>query len=69
MFSGKGYDLSDIAAVTRNGSGDGMWGDGAWCDTRVCAEEYHAPLLRHCFSLCGGCYVSIGDHRAYYPLA
>lgn len=30
MFSGKGYDLSDIAAVTRNGSGDGMWGDGAW---------------------------------------
>ena len=30
MFSGKGYDLSDIAAVTRNGNGDGMWGDGAW---------------------------------------
>ena len=30
MFSGKGYDLSDIAAVTRGGSGDGMWGDGAW---------------------------------------
>ena len=30
MFSGKGYDLSDIAAVTRNGSGDGVWGDGAW---------------------------------------
>ena len=29
MFSGKGYDLSDIAAVTRNGSGDGMWGDEA----------------------------------------
>ena len=31
MFNGKGYNLSDIAAVTRNGSGDGMWGgDGAW---------------------------------------
>ena len=30
MFSGKGYDLSDIAAVTRGGNGDGMWGDGAW---------------------------------------
>jgi hypothetical protein len=29
MFNGKGYDLSDIAAVTRNG--DGMFGgDGAW---------------------------------------
>lgn len=31
MFNGKGYNLSDIAAVTgRNGSGDGMWGDGGW---------------------------------------
>lgn len=31
MFKGNGYNLSDIAAVTRNGSGDGMWGgDGAW---------------------------------------
>jgi hypothetical protein len=30
MFSGKGYDLSDIAAVTRGGNGDGMWGDSAW---------------------------------------
>lgn len=31
MFNGKGgYNLSDIAAVTR-GTGDGMWGgDGAW---------------------------------------
>lgn len=31
MFNGKGYNLSDIAAVTgnRNG-GDGMWGDGGW---------------------------------------
>ena len=30
MFNGKGYDLSDIAAVTR--TGDGMFGgDGAWC--------------------------------------
>ena len=29
MFKGNGYNLSDIAAVTRNG--DGMWsGDGAW---------------------------------------
>ena len=29
MFNGKGYDLSDIAAVTR--TGDGMFGgDGAW---------------------------------------
>lgn len=30
MFNGKGYNLSDIAAVTRNGSGDGMFGDGGW---------------------------------------
>lgn len=30
MFKGNGYNLSDIAAVTR-GAGDGMWGgDGAW---------------------------------------
>ena len=31
MFNGKGYNLSDIAAVTgnRNG-GDGMWGDNGW---------------------------------------
>jgi hypothetical protein len=28
MFNGKGYNLSDIAAVTRNG--DGMWGDNGW---------------------------------------
>lgn len=32
MFNGKGYNLSDIAAVTgnRGNSGDGMWGDGGW---------------------------------------
>ena len=31
MFNGKGYNLSDIAAVTRGGGGDGIWGgDGAW---------------------------------------
>lgn len=30
MFNGKGYNLSDIAAVTRNGNGDGMWGDNGW---------------------------------------
>ena len=32
MFNGKGYNLSDIAAVTgRNGSnGDGMFGDNGW---------------------------------------
>lgn len=30
MFNGKGYNLSDIAAVTRNGGGDGMFGDGGW---------------------------------------
>lgn len=34
MFSGNGYNLSDIAAVTRNvsgnGNGDGMWGEGGW---------------------------------------
>ena len=32
MFNGKGYNLSDIAAVTgnRSGNGDGMWGDGGW---------------------------------------
>jgi hypothetical protein len=31
MFNGKGYNLSDIAAVTgnRNG-GDGMFGDNGW---------------------------------------
>ena len=28
MFNGKGYNLSDIAAVTGNRSGDGMFGDG-----------------------------------------
>ena len=31
MFNGKGYNLSDIAAVTgRNGNGDGMFGDNGW---------------------------------------
>lgn len=31
MFNGKGYNLSDIAAVTGNRSGDGMFGgDGGW---------------------------------------
>ena len=33
MFNGKGYNLSDIAAVTGNrggGGGDGMWGDSGW---------------------------------------
>ena len=31
MFNGRGYNLSDIAAVTRGGGNDGMWGgDGAW---------------------------------------
>ena len=31
MFNGNGYNLSDIAAVTRGGSGFGDWGgDGAW---------------------------------------
>lgn len=31
MFNGKGYNLSDIAAVTRGGENNGMWGgDGAW---------------------------------------
>lgn len=33
MFNGKGYNLSDIAAVTGNRSGsggDGLWGDGGW---------------------------------------
>lgn len=29
MFNGKGYNLSDIAAVTGR-NGDGMWGDGGW---------------------------------------
>ena len=29
MFTGKGYDLSDIAAVTRN-DGDGMFGNNGW---------------------------------------
>ena len=29
MFSGKGYNLSDIAAVTRN-DGDGMFGNNGW---------------------------------------
>lgn len=30
MFNGKGYNLSDIAAVTGRNNGDGMWGDGGW---------------------------------------
>lgn len=30
MFKGTGYNLSDIAAVTRNGNGDGMFGDNGW---------------------------------------
>ena len=31
MFNGKGYNLSDIAAVTgRNGNGDGLFGDNGW---------------------------------------
>lgn len=30
MFNGKGYNLSDIAAVTKNGNGDGMFGDNGW---------------------------------------
>ena len=31
MFNGKGYNLSDIAAVTdRNGNGDGMFGNNGW---------------------------------------
>ncbi len=31
MFNGKGYNLSDIAAVTRGGENNSMWGgDGAW---------------------------------------
>lgn len=32
MFNGKGYNLSDIAAVTgrNNGGGDGMFGDNGW---------------------------------------
>ena len=30
MFNGKGYNLSDIAAVTGNRNGDGMFGDNGW---------------------------------------
>ena len=30
MFNGKGYNLSDIAAVTRGNNGDGMFGDNGW---------------------------------------
>lgn len=30
MFNGKGYNLSDIAAVTGRNGGDGMWGDSGW---------------------------------------
>lgn len=30
MFNGKGYDLSDIAAVTGNRNSDGMWGENGW---------------------------------------
>lgn len=30
MFNGKGYNLSDIAAVTGNRNDDGMWGDNGW---------------------------------------
>ena len=30
MFNGKGYNLSDIAAVTGRNNGDGMFGDSGW---------------------------------------
>lgn len=30
MFNGKGYDLSDIAAVTGNHNSDGMFGNNGW---------------------------------------
>lgn len=30
MFNGKGYNLSDIAAVTGRNGGDGMFGDNGW---------------------------------------
>lgn len=30
MFNGRGYNLSDIAAVTGNRGGDGMFGDNGW---------------------------------------
>ena len=30
MFNGKGYNLSDIAAVTGNRGSDGMFGDNGW---------------------------------------
>ena len=30
MFNGKGYNLSDIAAVTGRNNGDGMFGDNGW---------------------------------------
>lgn len=30
MFKGNGYNLSDIAAVTGNRNGDGMFGDNGW---------------------------------------
>ena len=30
MFNGKGYNLSDIAAVTGNRNNDGMFGDNGW---------------------------------------
>ena len=30
MFNGKGYNLSDIAAVTGNRGNDGMFGDNGW---------------------------------------
>ena len=30
MFKGTGYNLSDIAAVTGNRNGDGMFGDNGW---------------------------------------
>ena len=31
MFSGNGYNLSDIAAVTKDGyCNDGMWGNNGW---------------------------------------
>ena len=30
MFNGKGYNLSDIAAVTGNRGGDGFFGDNGW---------------------------------------
>lgn len=56
MFNGSGYSLSDIAAVSKNGNGDGMWGDGGWW-----------IILLFLFAGWGGGYGGFGGGREGVP--